>query len=77
MTSTYDRVIGALKELQFDVEDIRPSTNLARDLNVDSLSHVEIRMALEEEFGIPEIPDDMEEVLNTVAALVAYVDARS
>jgi len=43
-----------------------------KDLGLDSLDHVEVIMAMEDEFGF-EIPDDQGEKLMTPAQIVRYV----
>jgi NADH dehydrogenase (ubiquinone) 1 alpha/beta subcomplex 1 len=43
-----------------------------KDLGLDSLDHVEVIMAIEDEFGF-EIPDDHAEKLMTPAKIVQYV----
>ena len=69
-----------LKELladQFDVdpEDITWATNVYEDLNADSLDMVELARACEEEFEL-EIPDSKETwSLQTVAEIIAYIEA--
>ena len=47
-------------------------SNFIKDLGLDSLDHVEIIMAMEDEFGF-EIPDDHAEKLLTPAKIVQYV----
>lgn len=41
-----------------DPAALRPDTDLARDLDVDSLAIVEFVMAVEKDFGV-ELPDDV------------------
>ena len=45
------------------------------DLGADSLDHVEIIMAVEEEFGI-DIPDDDAEKIKTVQDAITYLQSR-
>ena len=47
-------------------------SHFIKDLGLDSLDHVEVIMAIEDEFGF-EIPDDHAEKLLTPAKLVQYV----
>ena len=47
-------------------------SHFINDLGLDSLDHVEIIMAMEDEFGF-EIPDDHAEKLLTPAKIVQYV----
>ncbi|MDD5795528.1 MAG: acyl carrier protein, partial [Oscillospiraceae bacterium] len=63
---------------QFDVEEdkITAETDLQEDLGADSLDVVDLLMSIEDEFEI-EIPDDEIENINTVGALVSYIEANS
>lgn len=61
-------------QLGLEVEDISPEKNIITDLGADSLDRVELVMAFEEEFNI-EIPDEAGEKFNTVADIVAYLEA--
>lgn len=47
-------------------------SHFIKDLGLDSLDHVEVIMAIEDEFGF-EIPDEHAERLMTPAKLVDYV----
>ena len=47
-------------------------SHFINDLGLDSLDHVEVIMAMEDEFGF-EIPDDHAEKLLTPAKIVQYV----
>jgi len=47
-------------------------SHFIKDLGLDSLDHVEVIMAIEDEFGF-EIPDDHAEKLLTPAKLAQYV----
>ncbi len=47
-------------------------SHFMKDLGLDSLDHVEVIMAIEDEFGF-EIPDDHAEKLLTPGKLVQYV----
>ncbi len=51
---------------------IAPGTDLARDLDVDSLDVVEFVMAVEKEFGV-ELPDESLEGGTTLQDLVDHV----
>jgi|GEM_PF-50056 len=56
-------------------EEITPKSTLDDDLNVDSLSLVDIAVRLEEEFNI-EIEDEAIESVATIGKLVKLVDKR-
>lgn len=58
-----------------DAEDIAPSSHLMDDLGADSLDHVELMMAMEEEFDF-DIPDVDADTLRTVGDLSSYVAMR-
>lgn len=58
-------------EYGLEADDLRADMKLA-DLG-DSLDAVELRMSLEEEFGI-EIPEDDAEKITTVGQVLAYMD---
>lgn len=53
---------------------ITMETNLAEDLEADSLDAVEIIMSIEDEYGI-EIPDDVATEFKTIKDLVEYVES--
>ena len=55
------------------VEDIQPDKSFIDDLDIDSLSMVEIVYALQEAFNI-DIPDEDVKGLSTVADAVDYVE---
>lgn len=53
---------------------IVPTADFYQDLHADSLDHVEIIMAVEEEFGI-DIPDDDAEKIKTVEDAITYLQS--
>jgi acyl carrier protein len=53
-------------------EDVTPEKSFVDDLDVDSLSMVEVAMAVEEKFGA-KIPDEQLSELKTVGDAVAYI----
>ena len=55
------------------VEDVQLEKSFTEDLDVDSLSMVEIIYACEDKFGIS-IPDDDSKNLRTVGDAVAYIE---
>ena len=67
--------VKAILSSQFDVEEdsITPETNIADDLNADSLDVVDLLMSLEDEFDV-EIPDEQAEHISTVGELVSYIE---
>ena len=61
--------------LQFIAERsaVTLETSFVDDLDADSLDVVELTMALEEEFGLPEIPEEELKSIVTVGDLAEYV----
>ncbi|MFI7545013.1 acyl carrier protein [Actinoplanes sp. NPDC049599] len=55
------------------IEDIQPAKSFTEDLDIDSLSMVEIMVAAEERFGVT-IPDEDARELTTVGEVVAYIE---
>ena len=55
------------------VEDVQLDKSFTDDLDVDSLSMVEVVVAAEETFGV-KIPDDEVKNLKTVGDAVAYIE---
>ena len=58
------------------VEDVQPDKSFVDDLDVDSLSMVEVVMASEDKWGV-KIPDEEVKNLKTVGDAVAYIEANS
>ena len=68
-----DRVLLVLKLYdKINPEKMTVESHFINDLGLDSLDHVEIIMAIEDEFGF-EIPDDFAEKLLTPAKIIQYV----
>ena len=61
------------EQLCAEIEDVKPESNIIDDLNADSLSVVEILMAIEEEFGL-KVPDEDVQSLKTVKDIADYVE---
>jgi acyl carrier protein len=55
-----------------DTADVQPDKSFVDDLDIDSLSMVEIVYAIQEAFGI-EIPDEDVKDLKTVQDAVSYI----
>jgi len=53
-------------------DEVTPSKSFVGDLDIDSLSMVEIAVAAQDKFGV-EIPDDQLKDLTTVQDVVNYV----
>ena len=79
MPATQEEIIAGLAEIIEEVTGIEPSEvtpekSFVDDLDIDSLSMVEIAVQAEDRFGV-KIPDDELANLKTVADAVAYIDA--
>jgi acyl carrier protein len=71
---TFDKIKTILSEqLDVDAETLSLDTDMARDLNADSLDVVEVLMSIEDEFGV-EIPDEEIENIKTIGNLVEYIE---
>ncbi len=57
-------------------EDVTPEKSFTDDLDVDSLSMVEVVVAAEEQFGV-KIPDNEVQNLKTVGDAVTYIETHS
>lgn len=58
------------------VEDVQPDKSFVDDLDIDSLSMVEVVMACEDKWGV-KIPDSEVKNLRTVGDAVTYIAANS
>jgi acyl carrier protein len=56
-------------------DEVTPSKSFVDDLDIDSLSMVEIAVAAQDKFGV-EIPDDELKNLKTVKDVVVYVQGK-
>lgn len=63
------------KNLDLDVNDIKPESSFINDLGADSLAIVELVLAFEEEFEL-DIPDEETEKIRTVNDAVNYITLR-
>ena len=61
------------EQFLLDVETVTAETAFVDDLNADSLDVVELTMALEEQFSLPETPEDALVGIVTVGDLADYV----
>jgi acyl carrier protein len=78
---TTDEIRSGLAEILNEVADVSASDvtddkSFVDDLDVDSLSMVEVAMAAEEKFGV-KIPDDELPKLKTVGDAVSYIENNS
>ena len=71
-------ILDALAEIVHEVtgipiREVEPGKSFIKDLDIDSLSMVEIATAAEDRFGVS-IPDESLGQLKTVADAVAYIE---
>jgi acyl carrier protein len=76
-----DAILAALADILEEVagvspEDVTPEKSFVDDLDVDSLSMVEVAMAVEEKFNA-KIPDEQLAELKTVGDAVNYIKEHS
>ncbi len=76
--ATADEIRTGLASILDEVADVSPDDvsdekSFVDDLDVDSLSMVEVAMAAEEKFGV-KIPDDELPKLKTVGDAVRYIE---
>lgn len=76
-----DEIREGLASILEEVADVTPSDvsdekSFVDDLDVDSLSMVEVAMAAEEKFGV-KIPDDELPKLKTVGDAVKYIESNA
>ncbi|MEE1939742.1 acyl carrier protein [Streptomyces sp. TRM 70361] len=77
MAATKEEIVAGLAEIVNEIagipaEDVQPEKSFTDDLDVDSLSMVEVVVAAEERFGV-KIPDDDVKNLKTVGDAVDYI----
>ena len=60
------------KNLDVDINDIKPESSFINDLGADSLAIVELVLAFEEQFEI-DIPDEDTEKIATVGDAINYI----
>lgn len=63
------------EKLNLDISEIKPTSLLREDLNLDSLDLVELVMAMEEEFDF-QFEDDELEHISTVQEAVDYIESK-
>jgi acyl carrier protein len=77
MAMTDQEILTGLGEIIDEVagvpaEDVTPEKSFVDDLDIDSLSMVEIAVAAQDKFGV-EIPDDQLKDLTTVQDVIEFV----
>lgn len=81
MAQSDQEILDGLGEIVNEVagvpsEDVVPEKSFTDDLDIDSLSMVEVVVAAEERFGV-KIPDDDVKNLRTVQDAVSYIKQAS
>ena len=74
---TDQEILAGLAEIIEEIagtpaDEVTPSANFVEDLDIDSLSMVEIAVAAQDKFGV-EIPDEQLKDLKTVQDVVNFV----
>jgi len=64
------------EQLGVDKSVVTANASFEEDLRADSLTLVELLMALEEKFELPDIPEEDADKIKTVADVVAYVESK-
>ena len=77
MAMTEQEILAGLGEIVDEIagipaDQVTPEKSFVNDLDIDSLSMVEIAVAAQDKFGV-EIPDDELKNLKTVSDVVNYV----
>ena len=77
MAMTEQEILAGLGEIIDEIagvpaDEVTPAKNFVDDLDIDSLSMVEIAVAAQDKFGV-EIPDDELKNLKTVQDVISYV----
>lgn len=65
------------EQFALDEAEVAMGSSFTDDLGADSVDLVELVMAMEEEFGIEEIPESDLATLKTVGDCVGYISAKS
>ncbi|MDQ3431855.1 MAG: acyl carrier protein [Actinomycetota bacterium] len=78
MAPSQQEILSGLADIVNEVagvpaEDVQPDKSFTDDLDIDSLSMVEVVVAAEERFGV-KIPDDDVKDLRTVGDAVTYIE---
>ena len=78
---TDQEILSGLAEIVDEIagvpaDEVTPDKNFVEDLDIDSLSMVEIAVAAQDKFGV-EIPDEQLKDLKTVQDVVNFVSKNS
>ena len=77
-TNTREEIVTGLADIVNEIagiptEDVQPGKSFTDDLDVDSLSMVEVVVAAEEQFSV-KIPDEDVKNLKTVGDAVSFIE---
>ena len=81
MAASEQEILAGLAEIVneetgIDTADVQPAKSFTDDLDIDSLSMVEIAVQAEDKFGV-KIPDDELANLKTVGDAVSYIASKA
>ncbi|MHB1594797.1 MAG: acyl carrier protein [Streptosporangiaceae bacterium] len=81
MAISQQEILAGLGEIIDEIagvpaDEVTPDKTFVDDLDIDSLSMVEIAVAAQDKFGV-EIPDDQLKDLKTVQDVISYVERAS
>lgn len=76
--STRDTILAIITDVAPDaeVDDVRDDEDLRDELDIDSMDFLDVLVGVHERLGV-EVPEADYGQVQTLAALVAYVDARA
>ena len=79
MATTEQEILAGVAEIIDEIagvpaDEVTPEKNFVDDLDIDSLSMVEIAVAAQDKFGV-EIPDDQLKDLKTVQDVINYIES--
>jgi acyl carrier protein len=64
------------EQLSVEKSAITVDSSFEDDLRADSLALVDLLMAIEEKFELPDIPEEESDKMKTVGDVVAYIEAK-
>ena len=70
-TTIESDVVSIISDVSgFDVEDIKPETNIMKDLEVDSIKTIEITVAIEKKYKISVRDEDVPKIATVNDAII-------
>jgi len=71
-----DQVMGIMSQAQdYPIEDMKPDLKMVDDLGVNGAARIQIRLDLQQAFGIDLYPEEIKEA-RTVSELAAFVEQK-